>query len=165
MTPHRHHLFTTLGLALLLLACSKSSSVPGADSGQTARLSARTWYFRDAGIDFDRDGTTDNVLPTGTLPACALDNTYTFNGDGSGSANDSTLRCDTLPQKRPFTWAFANNEQSIDLSGAAFFGFSGRFKVHLLNDTALMVARDTVLSLPQFPQPVNGSVIINLNHH
>ncbi|RYZ24342.1 MAG: hypothetical protein EOO16_01250 [Chitinophagaceae bacterium] len=164
MTQHRKLLSGALGVTLLLLACSKSSSRSTEPSGQAARLSAGAWHFQHAGIDFDRDGTVDNVLPAGTLPACVLDNAYTFFGNGTGTANDSTLRCDTLPQLRPFAWAFANNEQSIDVSGAGFFGFTGRFKVHLLNDTALVVARDTTLALPQFPQPVRGSVIINLNH-
>ena len=164
MTPHRKLVSGAIGVTIMLLACTKN----GGDlppSGQAARLSAQPWHFRDAGIDFDRDGTMENVLPAGTLPACVLDNVYTFMGNGTGIANDSTLRCDTLPQLRPFAWAFANNEQSIDLSGARFFGLTGRFRVHLLNDTALMVARDTVIALPLFPRPVNGSVIINLNHH
>jgi hypothetical protein len=153
-------------IAVLLFACSKNSE-RGLTEGsqQTTRLSASPWFFESAGIDIDRNGTIDNSLPAGSLPACVFDNAYNFYPNGTGLANDSTLRCDTLPALKPFTWGFANNEQNIDLSGAAFFGLSGRFKIYTLNETAFSLSRDTLVTLPMIPQPVTASIIINLNHH
>jgi hypothetical protein len=155
-----------LALATLFFACDKHSAEPLLEeSRQEARLRAGGWQFQSAGIDYDRNGTIDDTLPAGSLPPCVFDNAYTFNANGSGIANDSTLRCDTLPPLKPFTWAFANNEQNIDLNGAAFFGFTGRFKIFTLNETLFSLSRDTVLTLPMFPQPVTASVLINLDHH
>ncbi|RYY94063.1 MAG: hypothetical protein EOO11_18625 [Chitinophagaceae bacterium] len=159
-------LIASLAATLLFAACKKSNDDDGGAQPvtNTTRLSATPWVYKSAGFDMDRNGTIDQDLPAGTMTPCRLDNQYIFAAGGTGTMNEGATKCNAGdPQTAPFTWAFANNETSIDLGGTALFGLGGRFKVWALNDTLLSMARDSTITVPPLP-PTSISILINLKH-
>ena len=161
----KRFLFTALAAMALFAACKKSNDDDDTPAvTNTTRLTTQAWVYKSAGLDMDRNGTIDQDLPPGALTPCRLDNQYVFAAGGTGTMNEGATKCNTTdPQTTPFTWAFANNETSMDLSGAALFGLGGRFTVRALSDTLLSIARDSTISFPPLP-PTTVSILINLKH-
>jgi|GEM_PF-1933006 len=152
-----------IALSALVLACNKSDNTPPstkASPENMRRLTSGTWVFELGGLDLDRNGVGDIELPDALAYSCYTDNAYTFRNDYSGNVFDSSFRCDTLlPVNRTFTWSMSDNEQYIHLNNSAFFGMSGRFRLWWLTDSFLAIARDTMVQIPQSPQPVSASAL------
>lgn len=134
-------------LAFSFAACKKSKS-----KSRTDLITQSSWKYQDAGLDVNRDGTVDAPIPAGFLQACDLDNTITFKSDGTGTADEGTLKCDpSSPQTSTFTWTFKDNEQVITLSNALFGGLNGEVKVKTINDSQLELHKE-----------VNMTAIVNV---
>src|SRR3712207_1148032 len=112
-------------IALPFTACKKSKS-----PSKTELLAKAAWKYDNAGLDTDRNGTADAPVPAGFIQACDMDNTITFNEDGTGIVDEGGTKCNgSNPQTAPFTWSFKDNEQTITFSNAVFGGLNGDVKV------------------------------------
>lgn len=144
----------TLLISFLLLAtvfgCKKKEGAPPPPT-QAQILSQQAWKFDRAGLDADKNGTIDTDAPPGYLQPCLLDNTVLFSASGSGTVDESTLKCGTA-QTIPFTWSFADNETTMVINGSVIAGVGGRFKILELNATSLRLSKDT--TAPGFPLPL-----------
>jgi hypothetical protein len=127
-------------LIIAALSCKKSS---GSSKSHTTYLTQSSWKIQSLGVDANKDGTVDYDI-TSSLPACQLDNIYTFKSDGTGTTDEGATKCNsTDPQTTPFTWAFKSNETI--LSGN--FGISnGDANIATLNDTNFVLWRDSTYS-------------------
>jgi hypothetical protein len=167
MTTKTKTAFLAALTVLVVFGCKQKEAAP--DPLFQQRISwlvdSTPWTLRYAGIDFNKDGVIDHDLASGGLPYCQLDNSYDFSAGGIGNVFDSTAHCDTSGVvNRPFSWAFTDNQQSIDISGTEIFGLTGHFKIYELTDSRFSIARDTLVTLPFVPQMVTGWVIMSLKH-
>ena len=91
-------------------------------------------------LDANKDGIADSDV-TSFVPACKLDNTYTFKTDGTGTMDEAALKCAGAdPQTQAFTWVFKNNEKVI----SGNFGITnGDANISTLNDTNFIIWRDS----------------------
>lgn len=133
-----------LAISLLLiifsLGCKKGGSGP---KSRTDLLAQAAWKYDNAAVDIDRNGTPDGPLPPGVLQACDLDNTITFNSNGTGVVDEGATKCNGAnPQTAPFTWTFKDNEQVITFANIAFGGLDGDVKVVTLNETKLELHKE-----------------------
>ena len=145
----------------MLVSCKKKDT----PITKTQLLNQAAWIFNSAGFDQDKNGVIDYALPPTSIQPCQLDNTYTFSANGTGVINEGATKCTTTaPQTSPFTWSFSDNETNINLQSSALFGLGGRFKVLELSATAFNMSKDTTLTVPGIPIPLNGAIIINLKH-
>ncbi len=151
-------------LLVLILACNKNDQKK--EPTKTELLTSQSWKYDSGGVDQDRNGTVDfTFASTGLLQPCILDNTGTFNANGTGIADEGATKCSvTAPQTTPFNWNFQNNETEINVVGPAFFGLGGKFTVKELTTTALSLSKDTTVTLTGFPAPMTIALIVNLKH-
>lgn len=150
--------FAILLFIISFWACSEKETTPAPSN--TQMISEGSWKYESGGADMNRDGSIDVTFESvGAIPACRLDNTATFNANGSGIADEGTTKCNTSdPQTLPFTWNFSNNETRVNITGPGVFGISGQFNLVALNRTRMTLSKDTTIS------SVNASVIVNLKH-
>lgn len=150
-------------LCLLIISCDKDEDEPQGPT-KTELLTASAWKYESGGADQNGDGTIDYTFEQlGVIPACRLDNTGTFNANGTGVTNEGATKCSgTDPQTADFTWSFRNNESALFVTGSGFFGVSGEFQVKTLNSTTLTVTKDTVVNFMSIPMAV--TVIANMKH-
>ena len=142
-------------LGLSLIGCKKKEE----GDSNTSLLVQQIWRYDVAGLDANNDGMIDTQLPAGTIAACSVDNTLTFNSGGTGIIDEGATKCNTsAPQTNPFTWNFLNNETTINLQSTALFGLGGQFKIRELSAAAFRMSKDT--SVMGFPV----SIVINLKH-
>lgn len=149
----------TIAICFAFASCSKDSSENNGPT-KTELLTSSAWKYESGGADINKDGSIDLTLETlGTIPPCILDNSATFNADGTGINDEGATKCDpSLPQTTSFTWSFANNETALNISGNGFAGISGQFKITTLTSTRLTIAKDTSLN------NLSGTLIVNLKH-
>lgn len=149
----------TMMLGFCFLSCKKDSSENNGPT-KTELLTSSAWKYESGGVDVDKNGSIDLSLETlGLAPACLLDNSATFNADGTGINDEGATKCDpSLPQTTPFNWSFANNETALNISGNGFAGISGQFKITTLTSTRLTIAKDTTMN------NMSGTLIVNLKH-
>ncbi|RYY91581.1 MAG: hypothetical protein EOO11_22505, partial [Chitinophagaceae bacterium] len=124
-----------LAAVVALSACKKKedTSLSYEQQNRRAWLTDTTWFFYWAALDINRDGTPDQYLQPNTFADCYWDNTYTFFPNGAGITNDSSYRCDTtVPVLKPFTWAFSDNDQYLNVTGTSVFGISGHLRVYFV---------------------------------
>lgn len=125
-------------VAFSFSACKKSKS-----KSRTDLITQSSWKYENAGLDVNRDGTVDAPIPGGFMQSCDLDNTITFNSNGTGVADEGATKCDpSSPQSSPFTWSFKDNEQTITLSNAVFGGLNGDIKVKTINENQLELHKE-----------------------
>jgi Lipocalin-like domain len=125
-------------MAMPFIACKKSKSL-----SKTELLAKAAWKYDNAALDMNRDGTADAPVPPGFIQACDMDNTLTFNPDGTGIADEGGTKCNgSNPQTSPFTWSFKDNEQTITFSNAIFGGLNGDVKVKTINDNQLELHKE-----------------------
>lgn len=141
--PMKPAVLKILALAFLFISavsCKKSGS--GSDAppkSKTVLLTQASWKLQSAGIDADKNGSAETDI-TASIPACQLDNSYTFVTDGTGVMDEATVKCNTSdPQTKPFTWLLKNNETV--LSGT--FSFTkGDATIISINDSNMVVTYD-----------------------
>ncbi|MGB8195219.1 MAG: lipocalin family protein [Chitinophagaceae bacterium] len=125
-------------LAFPYAGCKKSKS-----KTKTDLLAQSTWKYDNAGVDADRNGTVDAPVPPGFLQACDMDNTITFNTDGTGTVDEGGTKCNaSSPQTSQFTWSFKNNEQVITFSNAVFGGLNGDVTAKTINENQLELHKE-----------------------
>ena len=147
-----------LSLCFVIIACDKDDDNPPSN---TQLLTSSTWKFNDAGIDLTNDGSIDLPFGPGTLPDCLIDNTGTFNVDGTGINDEGPSKCmSTDPQTTNFNWSFQSNETVLNITGAGVVGITGQFKVLELTSSKLSLSKDT--TMPGIPTSVG--LIVNLKH-
>lgn len=126
-------------VALPFAGCKKGNN----SKSRTELISQSSWKYDNAGLDANRDGTVDAPIPPGFMQACDMDNTITFNSNGTGVVDEGSAKCDPAsPQTAPFTWSFKDNEQTITLSNALFGGLNGDIKVKTINDNQLELHKE-----------------------
>jgi hypothetical protein len=132
-----------LAASLLVLAFSFACKKGGGSKSNTELLTQASWKYENAAVDVDRNGTPDSPVPAGFLQQCDLDNTITFNSNGTGVVDEGATKCNGgSPQSAPFTWEFKNNEQIISLTNLSFGGLNGDVKVKALNENQLEMHKE-----------------------
>lgn len=149
----------TIAVCFAFAACNKDKS-DNTGPTKTQLLTSGAWKYESGGADINKDGSIDLTLETlGIIPPCTLDNSATFNADGTGINDEGATKCDpSLPQTTSFNWSFANNETALNISGNGFAGIRGQFKITTLSTTTLTIAKDTSLN------GLSGTLIVNLKH-
>src|ERR1700726_2193975 len=134
-------------LALIVLtiwtACKKNSSSSNNTPSRITLVTQASWKFDSAGVDLDKNGTID-VIDT-TLQPCLKDNTYLFNKDSTGVADNGPTKCNASdPQTTPFTWSFSGTDQSVIKSDANPLLASG-LNIFSLTSTKMVLYKDTTI--------------------
>ncbi len=140
MKPAVLQILAIIFLFIPAVSCKKSTTDTGASpKSKTVLLTQASWKVQSVGIDQDKNGVAETDV-TSNVPACQLDNAYTFNADGSGQMDEGATKCNsTDPQTKPFTWLFKSSETV--LSGT--FSFTSNDATILsMNDTNLVVTYD-----------------------
>ena len=158
------YFFLILISSAVIISCDKDEE--NTEPTKTEMLTSQSWKYNDGGVDQDRNGTIDfTFASTGVLQPCMIDNTGTFSPNGTGVADEGATKCSvSAPQTAQFTWAFVNNETAMNVTGPALFGLGGRFKIRELTSTAFSLSKDTTVTIPGFPLPMNIALIVNLKH-
>ena len=163
-TCNMKYFYLLLISSMVITACDKDDK--NSEPTKTEMLTSQSWKYNDGGVDQDRNGTIDlTFASTGVIQPCMIDNTGTFSPNGTGVADEGPTKCSTTaPQTVPFTWAFVNNETEINLTGPGLFGLGGRFKIRELTSSVFSLSKDTTVTVPGFPVPMNIALIVNLKH-
>jgi hypothetical protein len=140
MKPAVLHILAYTFLFVSAASCKKSDTVTGTPAkSNTILLTQASWKIQSVGIDQDKNGVAETDV-TSSVPACQLDNTYTFKTDSTGIMDEAALKCAAGdPQTTNFTWGFKNNETVL----TGTFSFSkGDATILSMNDTNLVVTYD-----------------------
>ena len=130
-------------LSVALVSCDKNEDEPDPAVTKTSLLTKAPWKIKATGIDVDKNGTIDG-FPL-VVKACALDNTYTFNKNGTGTISEDALKCDPLdPQTSTFNWVFKSAETILN-GDFKLAGWSGDATISVLNDTSCILYKDTLI--------------------
>lgn len=132
-------------LSITLVSCDKDEDPAPVTPPKTKTilLTQSAWKIKATGIDVDKNGTIDG-FPL-VVKACALDNTYTFNTNGSGTINEDALKCDVAdPQTSTFNWVFKSAETILN-GDFKLAGWSGDATIAVLNDTSCILYKDTLI--------------------
>jgi hypothetical protein len=132
-------------LLIIWTACHKSNSSSNNNtndpSARTVLLTKASWKFDTSGADFNKDGIID--AGDNTLEPCFKDNTYQFNTDSTGTADNGALKCNVSdPQTFPFTWSFSNKGDSVISSNADPILANG-INIFSMTDTKIVLYKDT----------------------
>ena len=140
-----------LAFITLLVSCTKDNETED-QASKTDHITSAEWKYDNGGIDADKNGSIDLSFGSGIVPACVLDNTVTFNKDGSGIAEDGAVKCDvSIPEPTQFNWSFSNNETKLNILGSGVFGTGGQFDILILNENQLSLRKDTTMPGTQVP--------------
>ena len=130
-------------LACICILAISAGCKKGDSKSRTELLAQASWKYADAGLDANRDGTIDSPVPPGFLQDCDLDNTITFNTNGTGVVDEGASKCDpSNPQSEPFSWTFKNNEQVITFSNISFGGLNGDVTVKTISGSQLELHKE-----------------------
>ena len=141
MKPAVFKILTLIFLIFSVIACSKNNAgtTVTPPKSNTTLLTQSAWKIQTVALDTNKDGKAD-LDATASLPACKLDNAYTFKADSTGLMDEGIVKCNsTDPQTVAYTWTFKNN-QTI-LSGTFSFT-NGDAKIVSMNDANLIVTYD-----------------------
>ena len=150
----KYSFFSFCCLCVAMIACKKDD-----DPTKSEIITQKPWYYEEAGLDQDKNGTIDIPPPAGFLMPCVTDNFITLAADGTGVVDEGPTRCaPQTPQTAPISWQLTNNETTLVLGGGSIIGISGQFRLNALTDTRLSLSKDTTIS--GFPL----AIVINLKH-
>ncbi len=117
---------------LLFNSCKKSNSSGPVSKTKTQLISQSSW--RLTGAKIAGGGSVINDLQD-----CQKDNVYTFHTDGTGDADENTLKCNTSdPQTNPFTWNFQSNETILFISTPLYTNGSNQFNIVSISESSLV---------------------------
>lgn len=154
-----NYIFMLLASMYLLHGCTKESSEN--EQEHTENISASAWYFNNAMIDADNNGTGDINVPPGTIAPCQTDNVLTFATNGTGMVDEGPTKCNAGdPQTTAFNWNFLNNETVLNISTSILAGIGGEFKIIALTKTEMKLSKS--ITIPSSPSPV--TVIVSFVH-
>ncbi|MFT3936890.1 MAG: hypothetical protein QM726_24910 [Chitinophagaceae bacterium] len=141
--PMKPAVFKILAFSFILItsfSCKKSDTdTPVAPKSKTTLLTQSTWKVQTVGVDANKDGVAESDV-TSLVPACKLDNVYTFKSDGTGSMDEGAAKCNSADaQTQSFTWTFKTNETI--LSGTFSFTSSDATIVSM-TETTMIVGYD-----------------------
>ncbi|MEO5681889.1 MAG: hypothetical protein ABIQ88_04565 [Chitinophagaceae bacterium] len=125
-----------------VISCKKSNAdTPAPAKSKTILLTQNTWKLQSVGMDADRNGVADAGGDlTASVPACQLDNSYTFKTDSTGVMNEGAATCNAGdPQTKPFTWGFKNGESILT---GTFSITDGDAAIISMNDTLMVITYD-----------------------
>jgi hypothetical protein len=147
--------------AIVMIGCSKDDDDDNNNLSPNMQLiTASAWRYDDAGVDANNDGTIDTPLPPGSIEDCDIDNTFTFNSNGTGVADEGPTKCDpSSPQTANFSWSFANNETEIVFPDTLVSGLSGTVRLRSLTATSMVLSQELDIGLP-----IDVNVVVKLKH-
>jgi hypothetical protein len=146
-----------LPILALAVSCDKDED-NSSDNTKTPIITQSAWKFENAGVDIDKNGTIELDI-SNQLEACARDNTYKFEANGSGTVNEGATRCNSsAPQTVPFSWAFLSGETELQITSNPAQLFSGQYKIVTLNNSKMTLSKDTTVS------GLNATLIANFIH-
>jgi hypothetical protein len=137
--------FLLIGLCCCILSCKKDSSSSNNNTdANTQLLTSADWKYDSGGIG-DANG---NILFdfTSNIPSCSLDNTAHFKSDGTGTIFENASVCQNASPSTNFTWNFASNQTTLNVSSGAFAGIGGSFKIKTLSGTQMTLLKDTTVT-------------------
>lgn len=139
--------FFFLPVLVLAISCDKNDNKDNTSgTTKTQIITQSAWKFENAGVDFDKNGTAELDI-SNQIEACAKDNTYKFEANGSGTINEGAMMCSTSPgQTAPFTWAFISNETELKITSNAAQIINGQYKLVGLTDTRMTLSKDTTIT-------------------
>jgi PBP1b-binding outer membrane lipoprotein LpoB len=115
-------LFMLLFALTVFTSCSKEKDETAATENRLALITQSSWKVASISIDLMSDGSIDTIIDQ---DACEKDNIYSFNTNGSGLVDESTLKCDELdPQSATFQWSLKDNGNIIN-ANIPILGFAG----------------------------------------
>lgn len=98
--------------AIAISSCTKDNPQKSPSLSAAEILSAKPWKLLSYGLDINKNGMIDGNEEA--IRDCELDNTYTFNKDGSGIVNENSKICDGSDPSHPFSWTLQNNDTVLD---------------------------------------------------
>lgn len=142
MKKSRWIVLCSIALVTVWTACKKNNSSSDASSRVTL-ITEGSWKFDSSGVDLNKDGIID-IVDT-TIQPCFKDNTYTFNKDSTGVADNGATKCNsTDPQTTAFTWSFSGTGQSVIKSDADPLLANG-LNIFSLTSTKMVLYKDTTI--------------------
>jgi hypothetical protein len=96
---------------------------------------------------------------TSQIPACYLDNLYTFFSDGTGTIDEAGNVC-SPSTAGTFGWTFTNNETKLSMTNNLIPGGTGEFNMVALSETTLTVSQETAL----IPAPTPLTIQVTFVH-
>lgn len=131
------------------VSCKKDDS-----PSDTDLLVQSAWKIDVIGADFDKNGSIDQTI-TSQLPACFLDNSFTFKKDGTGVVAEGATKCNTTdPDSFPFSWTLQNKVLNATIPGLPV----SNVQLHSITSTSMELWKDSTLATV----PVN--IIVKLKH-
>lgn len=143
-----------VAFCFIFFSCKKNSDTPT----QTDQLTSADWKYDSGGVSDANGNIIVDFSTTGTIPACALDNTVHFNANGTGTVYENANVCPGAAATSAFTWNFSSSETVLNLSAGAIAGIGGSFQVKELSSTKLSLLKDTTY------MGANVKAVINLKH-
>lgn len=120
---------------LFFAGCNKDKVNKEGTKSPTQLLTGQQWLLSKAGFDDNNNGVVDD--DENILAECQKDDTYIFNGTGTGSIQDNGVTC-APPSASDFSWKFLNNEKELQINFQKYFVFR-------LNENELMLSPDLPL--------------------
>lgn len=115
-----------------LISCKKDSSqTPG--TSNTQLLTQKAWKFEIRGLDENNNGIIE--ASESDMLSCQSDDTFSFNGHGTGVYNPGSLQCAPDDVTITFNWYFSANETEL-----AIFAYPE--KISKLDDNTLEIYHD-----------------------
>ena len=147
-------LIATGTILMGIAACKKKSDDPVTPS----QILSNTWNYDTAAFDTNKDGVPDQ--PLGALEQeCDTDNTFTFNADGTGVADEGAIKCDDGdPQQTNFGWSL-KSDSVMTITGDIVEQLKGDANILELSTTTLRLSKSFELTTPI---PFNANLIITL---
>lgn len=132
-------LLPAIVLAILsVTACTKKNET---DTSKTKSewIVAAPWKYSKA--------TVLGIDASSYFAACQKDNVATLRADNTGTLDEGATKCNSSdPQSVSFTWAFTNNETTLQVSTVLFSGGSNEFTVESISSTTLVLSQMLTIS-------------------
>jgi len=139
------NIFLPVLAAGLLFACNKKTSV----SSNEKNITNGPWKIQSV--------MANGSDASGFIPACVLDNEFTFESGGLGKLAEKANVCSPSNEGN-FLWGFNNTQTKITMTADLIPGGSGDFTIVTLNETTLALSQES--SLIPSPDPVIVTVTL-----
>jgi hypothetical protein len=131
------------------VSCKKDDSPSNTDL-----LVQSSWKINNIGADVTGDGKVDQDI-TSQVPACIVDNTFTFKKDGTGVVDEGATKCDpSSPSSYPFAWTLQGSTLNANIPGL----LNGNIELHSVTSTSMELWKDSTFA------SVPAKIIVTLKH-